>query len=76
MSGWTVEKAQAGFDRWLAADIAVAAGQSYSIGIRSFTRADAEEIAERLDFYDKKLKELAAGTTGGLIISQQTIIDT
>ena len=43
--------AQAHLDEWLAADLAVASGQSYTIGNRSLTRADAETIRTQIQFY-------------------------
>ena len=43
--------AQAHLDVWLAADLAVGAGQSYTIGNRSLTRADAETIRTNIQFY-------------------------
>ena len=43
--------AQAHLDQWLAADLAVAGGQSYTIGNRSLTRADADTIRTQIQFY-------------------------
>lgn len=43
--------AQTHLDAWLAADLAVAQGQSYTIGNRSLTRADAETIRTQIQFY-------------------------
>ncbi len=43
--------AQAHLDVWLAADLAVANGQSYTIGNRSYTRVDAPTIRSQIQFY-------------------------
>lgn len=48
--------AQAHLDAWLAADLAVAAGQSYTIGSRSLTRADAESIRQQVDYWRQQLE--------------------
>ncbi len=56
--------AQAHLDAWLAADFAVAAGQSYAIGDRSLTRADAATIAERILYWRRVLVQLEATAAG------------
>ena len=66
MAGITLAQAEAQLSLWLAASTAVASGQSYSIGDRSLTRADAKEIRESLNFWDGKVKELAANSGGGI----------
>lgn len=61
MAGLTQTQAETQLALWLAADAAVAGGQSYSIGQRSLTRADAKEIRENIDYWDAKVRRLARG---------------
>lgn len=44
-------------DQWLEADLAVATGQSYQIGSRVLTRADAKEITEKIKYWSARLDE-------------------
>lgn len=59
--GITQAQAQTALDAWIAADLAVAKGQSYSIGGRSLTRADANAITEKIKFYTNLVAELSRG---------------
>ncbi len=43
-------------DQWKAADKAVAASQSYSIGNRSLTLADAATIREQIAYWEQRLE--------------------
>lgn len=61
MAGITLEQAQAQLENWLAASTAVATSQSYSIGSRSLTRADASEIREQIDYWQNQVNRLSAG---------------
>ena len=58
MAGITLAQAEAQLSSWLAASTAVASGQSYTIGARSFTRADAKAIQQQIEYWDKKCQEL------------------
>lgn len=62
MAGITLAQAEAQLAIWLAADAAVASGQSYTISGRSLSRANAREIRENIDYWDQKAK--AMGSTG------------
>lgn len=64
MAGITLAQAEAQLAVWVAANTAVASGQSYSIGSRQLTRVNSKEILEQLEFWDGKVKELSRGTTG------------
>lgn len=64
MAGITLAQAQAQLDLWLAADTAVAGGQSYSIGGRSLTRANAREITEKIQFWERRVIRLSNGNGG------------
>ena len=65
MPGITLAQAQAKLDLWMAADDAVAGGQSYSLSsggmTRSLTKADSTEIQGRILFWDNKVKQLTNG---------------
>ena len=61
MAGITLAQANTQLTSWLAADTAVATGQSYSIGGRSLTRANAKEIRDNITFWDKHVKRLTRG---------------
>ena len=57
--------AQQHLDDWLAADRAVSTGQSYSIGGRSLSRADAQEILSRITYWNRVRDQLrGAGHVG------------
>jgi hypothetical protein len=60
----TLTDAQAHLDAWLAADLAVSKGQSYSIGSRALTRANAAEIRTNIDYWQAKVDALTAGGRG------------
>jgi len=61
MAGITLAQAEAQLAIWLAADTAVATGQSYSVSGRALTRADAREIRENIKFWDGQVKRLSRG---------------
>lgn len=54
----TASQAKAQFDLWFAADAALAAGKSYTIGNRQLTRADATEVANRLAYWRRAYMNL------------------
>jgi len=60
MAGITAAQAEAQLALWLAADTAVAAGQSYEINGRSLTRVNAREIRENIEYWDAKCKALGS----------------
>jgi hypothetical protein len=64
MAGITLAQAEAKLTLWMDANDAVASGQQYTIGSRSLSRVNAEEIREQIQFWDAKVKELSRGTTG------------
>ena len=65
MAGITKTQAEAQLATWLAADTAVAAGQSFDVNGKAYTKVNAREIRENLNFWDAKVKELSRG---GIII--------
>ena len=65
MAGITLAQAQTQLDNWIAASTAVAKNQSYTIGDRTLTRANAREIRENVDFWDTKVQRLTRGGIRG-----------
>jgi hypothetical protein len=72
MAGITLAQAQAQLDAFLAASLAVANNQSYSIGDRTYTRADAEAIQDAIDRWDERVRRL---TRGGIRVRGGTAIN-
>ena len=64
MAGITLEQAQAQLAIWVAADAAVASGQSYSIKDRSLSRADAAEITRKIDYWNGWVVKLTQRSSG------------
>lgn len=64
MAGITLTQAQTQLDLWLAADAAVAVGQSYDIGNRRLVRADAAEITSKLEYWSAKVQQLSNSASG------------
>ena len=56
--------AQAHLDAWLAADLATAGGQSYSINNRSLTRTDADLIRENISHWQRVVDQLNRTSSG------------
>ena len=61
MAGITLSDAESQLAVWIAASTAVASGQSYSIAGRSLNRANAREIRENIEFWDRQCKRLSRG---------------
>jgi hypothetical protein len=61
MAGLTLAQVEQHLNEWLSADSAVAKGQAYSLGGRTFTRADAREIRENLRYWQQLVKQLSRG---------------
>jgi len=59
MAGITLAQAQSQLDLWIAASAAVAKSQSYTIGTRTLTRADAKEVLAMIDFWEGKVARLS-----------------
>ncbi|MGM0562817.1 MAG: DUF6148 family protein [Pseudomonadota bacterium] len=67
-------KAREHLDKWLAADAAAAAGQSYTVttvnGSRTVTRVNAEEIRKQVAYWERRvhmLESAAAGAGNGVV---------
>jgi len=66
MAGITLAQAEAQLAVWLQASIDVAAGQSVSVGDRTFTLANAAWIQKQISYWDAKVKELSRSSGGGM----------
>jgi hypothetical protein len=64
MAGITLLQAEAQLSVWLAADTAVASGQSYEIAGRRLTRADAGEITSKIEYWNNKVIQLTDSAAG------------
>lgn len=58
MAAITLETAKRHLDMWLEAETQVAINQSYSIGGKSFTRANLSEIRSQVKYWSDKVEEL------------------
>lgn len=70
MAGITIAHAETQLALWLAADAAVASNQSYSISSgggssRQLTRADALEIRNNIEYWDKWCRRLSGTAPDG-----------
>lgn len=62
MAGITLDQAQTALANWLAADAAVSKNQSYSLGGRTLSRADAREIRENISYWNRVVMRLSRGS--------------
>lgn len=60
----TQADAQAQLDAWEAASLALASSQSYSIGGRTLTRADGQEIRAQLGYWRRAVMSFQAKSSG------------
>jgi hypothetical protein len=67
MPAITLAQAESQLALWLAADAAVATGQSYGHGQSSLTRADAGKITDKIEYWGKKVSQLSNGRSGIVI---------
>ncbi len=58
MAGITIEIAKEHLDIWLEAERIVATGQSYTIGSRTLTRANLNEIRKTIDYWENKVSAI------------------
>lgn len=66
MAIFSKELCQQKLSTWLAAEEAVATGQSYQIGSRMLTRADLKQIRSEMEYWAEKLAQAEAEEkTGG-----------
>ncbi|WP_113673744.1 DUF6148 family protein [Vallitalea guaymasensis] len=55
-----LEVAKEHLEAWLMADLAVSKNQSYQMGSKRYTRADAGLIAERIKYWKKEVTRLSS----------------
>ena len=60
MAIFSKELCQQKLNTWLAAEEAVATGQSYQIGSRMLTRADLKQIRNEMEYWAEKLAQAEA----------------
>lgn len=60
MAVFSKELCRQKLNTWLAAEEAVATGQSYQIGTRMLTRADLKQVREQMEYWAGKLAEAEA----------------
>ena len=58
MAAITLETAKKHLDMWLEAESEVAINQAYTIGVKSFTRANLGEIRKQIEYWSNKVQEL------------------
>lgn len=58
MAAITLQTAKKHLDMWLEAESEVAINQSYTIGGKSFTRANLGEIRKQIEYWSNKVQEL------------------
>lgn len=56
----TLTQAQTALSAWVAADLAVAKGQSYSMNGRSLTLANVREIREQIQYWERRVMALSS----------------
>lgn len=65
MAVFTKELCQNKLNTWLAAEEAVATGQSYQMGSRILTRANLKEVREEMEYWAARLAEAEAAEKHG-----------
>jgi len=60
----TLNEARNQLNRWIAADVLVAKGQSYSIDGLSLSRVDADQITQKINYWAKQVNSLTQQTNG------------
>lgn len=64
MAGITLPQAETQLAAYVAAETKVLQGQAYEISGRRLTRANLAEIRDGMDYWDRKVKELTASSSG------------
>lgn len=59
----TLETANNMLQAWLNAEMAIATGQSYSMGSRSLTRANLSEVRKSVEYWESKVNTLSGKIT-------------
>ncbi|MCK9994353.1 MAG: hypothetical protein Dbin4_02873 [Alphaproteobacteria bacterium] len=62
----TLAQAETQLALWIAADAALATAQSYRIGERQLTRADAEQVRANITYWENRVMALSDGRSRGM----------
>lgn len=65
MAGLTLQQAEEKLNGWLDADTKIMSGQTVKFNDRLITRADAVEVRNNIDYWQKKCIELENKEQGG-----------
>jgi hypothetical protein len=68
MAAITLERARQMLDSWLDAELAVTTGQSYQIGSRQVTRANASHIRQQVAYWRREVERLEKGRSGARVM--------
>lgn len=58
MPRYTLEVATTHLNAWLNAELALSSGQSYTIGSRSLTRVDLDDVMKQISYWQKQVDEI------------------
>jgi hypothetical protein len=64
MAGLTLLQAEERLAGWLAADAELQSGQTFRYNDRLLTRADALEVRQNIDYWQRKCQELSVAESG------------
>lgn len=64
MAGITLAQAEEQLAKYIEAENKVLQAQSYSIAGRELTRANLSYIRESIEYWDRKVKDMSASSTG------------
>lgn len=65
----TLSQAQAALDAWIAADIAVAKGKSYSMNGRTLSLAEVKDIREQIQYWERRIAALQSNSTHNIVLA-------
>ncbi len=65
----TLSQAQAALDAWIAADIAVAKGKSYSMNGRTLSLAEVKDIREQIQYWERRVAALQSNSTHNIVLA-------
>jgi len=73
MAGITLAHAQAQLDAFMAANLAVSKGLSYTVDGLSLTRENSAYILKQIEFWDARVKALSKDSSSGPVFMQGVI---
>ena len=75
MPSITLAQAETKLSEYLAAETAVLAGQSWSMGGKSMTKANLQFIQQGIEIWNARVKKLASNPSGGIRIFSGVPVD-